>query len=77
MRFINPKTDFAFKKIFGSKESEDSLISLLNALLRLEDEHRIQKVSILDPYQVPRIKGMKDTYLKKPVTVRSSLSYYT
>jgi hypothetical protein len=29
--FINPKTDFAFKKIFGSKQSTDILISFLNA----------------------------------------------
>jgi predicted transposase/invertase (TIGR01784 family) len=31
--FINPKTDFAFKKIFGSKNSTDILISFLNAIL--------------------------------------------
>jgi hypothetical protein len=29
MRFINPKTDFAFKKIFGSEQSKDILISFL------------------------------------------------
>jgi predicted transposase/invertase (TIGR01784 family) len=28
--FINPKTDFAFKKIFGSEQSKDILISFLN-----------------------------------------------
>ncbi|WP_334219946.1 PD-(D/E)XK nuclease family transposase [Moorena producens] len=28
MRFISPKTDFAFKKIFGSDQSKDILISL-------------------------------------------------
>ncbi|MDJ0555296.1 MAG: PD-(D/E)XK nuclease family transposase, partial [Microcoleaceae cyanobacterium MO_207.B10] len=33
MRFISPKTDFAFKKIFGSTESKDILISFLNALI--------------------------------------------
>ncbi len=33
MIFINPKTDFAFKKIFGSEQSKDILISFLNALL--------------------------------------------
>ncbi|MDY7015439.1 MAG: PD-(D/E)XK nuclease family transposase, partial [Cyanobacteriota bacterium] len=33
MRFINPKTDYAFKKIFGSAESKDILISFLNALV--------------------------------------------
>ncbi|MGL4378264.1 MAG: PD-(D/E)XK nuclease family transposase, partial [Microcoleaceae cyanobacterium] len=33
MRFINPKTDFAFKRIFGSSESKNILKSFLNALI--------------------------------------------
>ena len=33
MNFINPKTDFAFKKIFGSDDSKDILISFFNPLL--------------------------------------------
>ncbi len=33
MNFINPKIDYAFKKIFGSEQSKDILISFLNALL--------------------------------------------
>jgi hypothetical protein len=30
MRFINPKTDFGFKKIFGSEQSEGILISIID-----------------------------------------------
>jgi predicted transposase/invertase (TIGR01784 family) len=60
--FINPKTDFAFKKIFGSKQSTDILISFLNAIL-YEGEPTIVSLHILDPYQAPRIKGMKDSFL--------------
>ena len=33
MKFINPKTDYAFKKIFGSDQSQDILISFLNAIV--------------------------------------------
>jgi hypothetical protein len=33
MRFINPKTDVAFKRIFGSEQSKPILLSFLNALL--------------------------------------------
>ncbi|MGV0024964.1 Rpn family recombination-promoting nuclease/putative transposase [Phormidesmis priestleyi] len=62
MVFISPKTDFAFKKIFGSKRSKDVLISFLNAILYQEREV-IQDLDILDPYQAPRIKGIKDSYL--------------
>lgn len=66
--FINPKTDFAFKKIFGSKQSKDILISFLNAILYNEQDE-IQDLIILDPYQAPRIKGIKDTYLYVKATL--------
>ncbi len=60
--FINPKTDFAFKKIFGSPQSKDILISFLNAML-YEGDPTIQDLRILDPYQAPRIEGVKESYL--------------
>ncbi|MEQ8972467.1 MAG: Rpn family recombination-promoting nuclease/putative transposase [Coleofasciculus sp. C1-SOL-03] len=62
MIFINPKTDFAFKKIFGSEQSKDILISFLNALL-YEARPVIEDLQILNPYLAPRIRGVKDTYL--------------
>jgi predicted transposase/invertase (TIGR01784 family) len=60
--FINPKTDFAFKKIFGSEQSHDILVSFLNGLL-YAGESVIANLEILNPYQAPRIRGVKDTYL--------------
>jgi predicted transposase/invertase (TIGR01784 family) len=68
MRFINPKIDFAFKKIFGSEQSKEILISFLNALI-YEDKGRIQDLEIINPYLAPRIRGMKDSY----VDVRAKL----
>jgi len=62
MRFINPKTDFAFKKIFASQQSKDVLISFLNAII-YGGAATIQDLEIIDPYQAPQLKGMKDTYL--------------
>jgi predicted transposase/invertase (TIGR01784 family) len=69
--YINPKTDFAFKKIFGSTESKDILISFLNAILYNEQD-AIQDVVILDPYQAPRIEGIKDSYLDVKATLQDS-----
>lgn len=66
--FINPKTDFAFKKIFGSKKSKDILISFLDAML-YNAEGVILDLEILDPYQAPRIKGIKDSYLDVKATI--------
>ena len=62
MIFINPKTDFAFKKIFGSEQSKDILLSFLNALL-YQGNPTIKDLEILNPYLAPRIRGVKDTYL--------------
>lgn len=60
--FINPKTDFAFKKIFGSAQSHGILVSFLNGIL-YGGESIIADLEILNPYQAPRIRGVKDTYL--------------
>ena len=68
MRFLDPKTDFAFKKIFGSLQSKDVLISFLNALL-YEGRPTIEDLEIIDPYQAPQLKGMKDTFLDVKATI--------
>jgi predicted transposase/invertase (TIGR01784 family) len=70
MNFINPKTDFAFKKIFGSEESQDILISFLNALI-YNGDRTIKHLEILDPYLAPRIRGIKDTYVDVKATLDS------
>ena len=33
MKFISPKVDYAFKKNFGSQQSQYILISFLNAII--------------------------------------------
>ena len=62
MRFISPKTDFAFKRIFGSSEHPEILISFLNAML-YNGEPTIQELEIIDPYSAGSVTGLKDTYL--------------
>lgn len=63
MQFLNPRTDFAFKKIFGSADSKDILLSFLNAILNLKSPHHIVDITIVDPYQAPKIAGLKNSYL--------------
>ena len=57
MRYLDPKADLTFKKIFG--EHKDLLISLLNALLPLADDEQIENVEYLSPELVP------ETYVGK------------
>lgn len=63
MQFLNPLTDYAFKKIFGSAESGDILLSFLNAVLGFTSPYRLQQVNIQDPYLAPSIKGMKESFV--------------
>lgn len=62
MRFINPKTDFAFKKIFGSNESKPILISFLNAMI-YRGNSTITDLEIIDPYLPSKVAYLKDSYL--------------
>ncbi|MEQ8754015.1 MAG: Rpn family recombination-promoting nuclease/putative transposase [Coleofasciculus sp. G1-WW12-02] len=62
MRFINPKVDYAFKKIFGSEQSKEILISFLNAII-YDGETVIQSLTIVNPYNPGQILSLKDTYL--------------
>ena len=75
MQFLNPRTDFAFKKIFGSAKSKDILLSFLNAILGLSPEYRLTALTILDPYLAPKIAGMKDSYLDVRAEDQSGKSY--
>ena len=63
MKFIDPRIDFAFKKIFGSDDAKDILISFLESLLGLEGDKRLKSVTILNPYLEPRIQVMKTSIL--------------
>jgi predicted transposase/invertase (TIGR01784 family) len=62
MIFINPKTDYAFKKIFGSSESKEILISFLNALI-YEGNSTIEDLEIINPNLPSQLADLKDTYL--------------
>ncbi len=63
MQFLDVRTDFAFKKVFGSIESKEILISFLDAIIVFPDDQKIKDITIVDPYSIPMIKGMKDTFV--------------
>ena len=60
MRYLDPKADLTFKKVFG--EHPDLVISFLNALLPFEtDEEEITWVEYLNPELVPMNPLRKDS----------------
>ena len=56
---MNPKADLTFKKVFG--EHPDLVMSLLNALLPLDEGKQIEHVEYLTPEMVPENPGKKNS----------------
>ncbi|MEM7533102.1 MAG: Rpn family recombination-promoting nuclease/putative transposase, partial [Chloroflexota bacterium] len=63
IKFVNPKNDVAFKKIFGSEEKSEVLIGFLNAVMDLQGDDAIQRISIHNPYQSLKLQIEKQTIL--------------
>lgn len=68
MKFVDVKNDIAFRKIFGNEKKKVILISFLNAVLSLEGKDRIKEVTLLNPFQLPRIAGEKSSIIDVKVT---------
>jgi predicted transposase/invertase (TIGR01784 family) len=58
---INPRVDFAFKKLFGSEENKDLLLSLLNAIL--SEEPPIIDLELKNPYNLADYQAGKMSIL--------------
>ncbi len=54
---INPRVDFAFKKLFGSEENKDLLISLINAIV--SEEEQVVEVELKNPYSLADYRAGK------------------
>jgi len=63
MKFLDVKTDYAFKKVFGSNENKPLLIKFLNSVIVFNDNAKIKDLTIEDPYNIPMLKGMKDSFV--------------
>jgi predicted transposase/invertase (TIGR01784 family) len=50
-RYINPYTDFGFKKLFGEEANKDLLVDFLNAVL--PPENRVADLTFRNPEQLP------------------------
>ena len=59
MRYLDPKNDLTFKKIFG--QHPDLLISLLNALMPLKPDQVIEQIKYLPAEMAPQIPEFKNS----------------
>ena len=62
MKYLDPKADLTFKKIFGNHPAR--LISLLNALQSLSEEELIQQQQYLPTVEELEISGFTETELR-------------
>jgi len=59
-KYLDPKADLTFKKIFG--EHPDLVISLLNALLPLKEDERVESIEYWPTEKIPiRTQAEKDS----------------
>jgi predicted transposase/invertase (TIGR01784 family) len=58
-KFLDPKNDVAFKKIFGSEKHKDILIHFLNDMIQFDEGLPIQDVTFLKTVQDPDIAAKK------------------
>ena len=52
-KYINPFTDYGFKKIFGDEEDTELLESLINDILGLEGQDKIAKITFKNGELLP------------------------
>jgi PD-(D/E)XK nuclease family transposase len=68
MRFADIRNDIAFRKIFGNEKKTVSLVSFLNAALKLEGSKRVVKAKVMDANLFPRIAGEKASVIDVSAT---------
>ncbi len=59
IKFLDPKNDVAFRKIFGSEKNKDILIHFLNDMIDFTGGFPIEKVTILKTIMDPDIAAKK------------------
>ncbi len=73
--FADPKTDFVFKRIFGTEAYKPLLIELLNALLELAEAHRIVDLEYLTPEQRVSVRELKHSIIDVKCTDATGTRY--
>jgi predicted transposase/invertase (TIGR01784 family) len=74
--FVDPKNDVAFRKIFGDENKKEILISFLNNILEFNGtDKEIIDITIKNPYQVPKLKELKETILDIKAVDKRNIHY--
>ena len=58
-KFLDPKNDKAFKKIFGSEKNKDILLRFLNDMLQFKERHPIVEINFINTVQDPEVAARR------------------
>ena len=61
LKYLNPKNDVAFKKIFGEEKNKDILVKLINEVLKGQLHSPIKDVRMIVPTLPPVIEAQKQS----------------
>ena len=76
LKFVDPRNDVAFRKIFGDENKKGILISFLNNILEFSGtDKEIIDITIQNPYQVPKLKELKETILDIKAVDKRNVHY--
>ena len=74
-KFYGLLNDVVFKYVFGRNENTKPLISLLNAILRLEGKDKIESIEVLNPFNYREYLGDKMSIVDTRVKDGNGLFY--
>jgi predicted transposase/invertase (TIGR01784 family) len=74
-KFLDPKNDVAFKRVFGTEKHKDILIHFLNDMLGFSKEKKIKKISFLKAAQDPDIASKKQSIVDVLCTDEKGIQY--
>ena len=74
-KFLDPKNDFAFKRIFGTEKNQYILIHFINDILHFKGADQIKSVTFLKTAQDPEIASKKQSLVDVLCTDETGRQY--
>ena len=74
-RYLDPKNDLSFKKIFGQEKHKHLPINFLNDAFKLKDNNRIIDLEFINTIQPPEIESRKESTVDVLVRDQSGNKY--
>ena len=62
-KFLDPKNDYLFRRLFGEERHKDLLIYFINNILHLKGPHAVLDVSYLQTIQIPETATKKQSII--------------